>query len=135
MQSHPIVETRGNPPSLYERLGKAEGIRAIVDDIVAAHLENPVIKARFLPYLSQPARVEDVKRHMCAFLGEGGGGPERYTGRSMPDAHRGMNISAAEFMAAVDDILSVLDKHAVDGQTRKDILAITYSLKNEIMQL
>ena len=34
--------------SLYERLGKYEGIVAIVDDIVEAHMKNPVIQARFL---------------------------------------------------------------------------------------
>jgi hemoglobin len=120
--------------TLYDRLGRAEGIRALVDDIVVAHMENPVIRARFLPYVSQPERLSQVKAHLCAFLAAGSGGTEQYTGRSMPDTHRGMNISAAEYMAAVDDILLVLRKHSVDEQTQKDILAIAYSLKSDIMQ-
>jgi hemoglobin len=53
----------------------------------------------------------------------------------MPDTHRGMNISAQEYMAAIDDILATLDKHKVDEQTRKDVLAIAYSLKGEIVHV
>jgi len=33
--------------SLYERLGKTEGIGRIVDDVMAAHLRNPIIKMRY----------------------------------------------------------------------------------------
>ena len=120
-------------PSLYERLGKAEGIRALVDDIVAEHMKNPGVSARFLPYASDPARLAVIKQHTCAFLAAGSGGPGAYAGRSMADAHRGMNVSAAEYMAAVDDIMSVLRRHSIDEQTQKDVLAIAYALKGEIM--
>lgn len=119
--------------SLYERLGGVDGIAKLVDAIVAAHMQNPVIKARFLPYQSQPERMQTVKQHTVRFLAAGSGGPQKYEGRSMPDAHRGMNISAAEYMAATDDILSVLQQHGIDEQSRKDVLAIAYSLKGEIL--
>ena len=36
------------------------------------------------------------------FLAQGSGGPANYTGRSMLDAHRGMNISGEEYLAAVE---------------------------------
>jgi hemoglobin len=121
--------------SLYERLGGAAGISNIVDDIVEAHLSNPAIRARFLPYLDDPDTVAKVKRNTCDFLGAGSGGPEAYTGRSMLDAHRGMNISVQEYMAAIDDILSVLDKHRIDGESRKEVLAIAYLLKSEILHV
>ena len=121
--------------SLYERLGAAAGIRALVDDIVEAHMANPTVKVRFLPYRSAPDDLAKVKRHTCNFLGAGSGGPEQYDGRSMLDAHRGMNISEQEYMAVIDDILTALDKHRIDEQTRKDVLAIAYSLKGEIMRV
>ena len=117
---------------LYERLGASAGISALVEDIVALHMENPVIKARFRPLLSTPDKLAAAKQHLCAFLEAGSGGPQAYTGRSMPDAHRGMNISAAEYVAAIDDILTVLGTHGIDEQTQKDVLAIVYSLKGQI---
>lgn len=120
-------------PSLFERLGRTEGISAIVDDIVDAHLQNPTINARFLPYLDDPDRVQRIKAHTVAFFEAGSGGPAQYTGRSMPDAHRGMNINEAEYMAAIDDILAVLTRRGIDEGTRNDVLAIAYGLKSGIM--
>jgi hemoglobin len=121
--------------TLYERLGGANGIARIVDDVVEAHMNNPLIKARFVPLLERPDHLAAAKKHLRDFLGMGGGGPEKYSGRSMPDTHRGMNIRAQEYMAAIDDILATLDKHKVDEQTRKDVLAIAYSLKGEIVHV
>jgi len=121
--------------SLYERLGGAMGISTLVDDIVEAHMNNPLINVRFLPYRNDPAHLAEVKKHLRDFLGMGGGGPEKYNGRSMPDTHRGMNISAQEYMAAIDDILGTLDKHNIDEQTRKDVLAIAFSLKDQIIHV
>jgi hemoglobin len=131
MQTAQAIETA----SLYQRLGGAEGITALVDDIVEAHMRNPAINARFLPYLETPERIAEVKQQTCRFLGAGSGGPQQYTGRSMPEAHRGMNISEAEYMAAIDDILAAMQKHGIDERTRHDVLAIAYSLKGEIMHV
>lgn len=121
--------------SLYERLGGAQGIRKLVDGVIDAHMDNPTIKARFLPYRDKPQRMEELKGHLCHFLGMGSGGPEQYSGRSMPDAHRGMNINEAEYMAAVDDILLVMARHKIDQQTCNDVLAIAYSLKGDILRV
>lgn len=121
--------------NLYERLGGADGIAALVDDIVEAHMQNPAISARFRPYRERPEELDQTKAHLRAFFGMGSGGPEQYAGRGMTEAHRGMNINAAEYMAAVDDIMSMLDKHGIDEQSKKDVLAIAYSLKDEIMHV
>ncbi|HEX7055387.1 MAG TPA: group 1 truncated hemoglobin [Burkholderiales bacterium] len=121
--------------SLFERLGGSAGIKALVGDIVARHMENPAIRARFRPYLETPDRLESLKKHVCAFFEAGGGGSAQYTGRTMQQVHRGMNISEAEYMAALDDILAALKKRGVDEQSQKDVLAIGYSLKGEILHI
>ena len=121
--------------TLYQRLGGSSGINALVTDIVALHMENPVIRARFRPYLETPEKLEITKKHLCAFLEAGSGGTAKYTGRTMRDTHRGMNINEAEYMATIDDILTALRKHGIDEQTQKDVLAIAYSLKGEILHL
>jgi len=124
-----------NTPLLFERLGGTPGINALVDDIVALHMENPAIRVRFRPYLETPDTLATTKQHLCAFLEAGSGGTAQYAGRSMPDAHRGMNISEAEYMAAIDDILAALRKHNIDEQSQKDVLAIAYSLKGDIIRV
>lgn len=124
-----------NTPVLFERLGGTPGINALVDDIVALHMENPVIRARFRPYLDTPEKLAITKKHLCAFLEAGSGGKAEYCGRTMPDTHRGMNISEAEYMATIDDILAALRKNEVDEQTQKDVLAIAWSLKGDIIRM
>ncbi len=121
--------------SLFERLGGSNGINRIVEDVVALHMDNPVIRARFRPYLETPEKIEIAKKHMCAFLEEGCGGTLKYTGRTMQDAHRGMNINEAEYMAAIDDILTALRKRKIDEPTQKEILAVAYSLKDQILHV
>lgn len=119
--------------SLYKRLGATKGIAAIVDDVVEAHLNNPTIKTRFLPYLEHPEQVEIIKKHTVEFFAAGSGGPLLYTGRDMPTAHTGMNISPAEYMAAMDDVMTVLDKHQIDEASKRETLSILWSLKEMII--
>ena len=117
--------------SLYERLGGAQGISGIIDDVVAAHLANPLVQTRF-------QNVEDLqhlKQMACEFFAAGAGGPEKYTGKDMRAAHKGMNISEQEYLSVMDDIMGALDKHNIDEVTKKDVLAILYSLKGEIIRV
>lgn len=117
--------------SLYERLGGAAGINVLVEDIIAAHLENPLVSARFKVIED----LDNAKRKAREFFAAGSGGPERYTGRDMRAAHQGMNISEQEYLAVVDDIMDVLARHDIDEATRKDVLAILYSLKGDIIRV
>jgi len=110
--------------SLYENLGGAEKIKIMVDDIVDAHLENSIIGPRFRPYLERPEYVDQVKQHMCDLLGMGSGGPEQYSGRDMETTHEGMNISEEEFVAALDDILMVLQNHGIDDKDQNEVLGM-----------
>ena len=61
--------------TLFERLGGSRGIAALVEDIVAAHMDNRVISSRFRPYLDTPEKLAITKRHLCAFLEAGSAGP------------------------------------------------------------
>jgi hemoglobin len=119
--------------SLFERLGGTMGITKIVDDVVDAHMNNPGISARFIPYKEQPDRVAVIKQHTVEFFSAGSGGQVDYTGKDMTSAHAGMNISAAEYMCAMDDVLQVLTQHNIDEESKKEVLAILWSLKEMIM--
>lgn len=117
--------------TLYARLGKYEGIARIVDDVMDAHLSNPVVKTRF-------ENIDDLghaKKMAAEFFAAGSGGPEAYTGKEMRVAHTGMNISEQEYLAVMDDIVGALDKHGMTEETKKDVIAILYSLKDEIIRV
>lgn len=119
--------------SLYERLGGKEGISMIVDDTVEAHMNNSAVNARFLPYKEQPEKLAVIKQHTVEFFSAGSGGPSIYNGKDMVTAHKGMNISPAEYMHAIDDIFKALDKNSINEDTKKDVLSILWSLKGMIV--
>src|SRR5512139_527617 len=57
--------------TLYQRLGEADGITRLVDDVMAAHLANPLVKTRF----QQIKDMEHAKRMAREFFCAGAGGP------------------------------------------------------------
>jgi hemoglobin len=117
--------------SLYDRLGRVDGIRRIVGDVMAAHLSNPLIKTRF-----ENARdLDRASRMAVEFFCAGSGGPEPYTGRDMIGAHKGMNINEQEYLAAIDDILGALVKNDIDPPTRNEVIGILYSLKGQVIRV
>lgn len=124
---------QNNETTLFERLGGSEGITAIVDDAVLEHMNNPAVSARFTPYSLEPERLAIIKKHTVQFFSMGSGGDVAYEGRDMPTAHAGMNISIEEYIHVVDDIMVVLDKHQIDEESKKDVLAILWSLKGTIV--
>lgn len=119
--------------SLFERLGGVKGITLIVDDAIEAHMNNPVIQDRFTPYKAQPERLMAIRNHSIDFFSAGSGGNVEYKGRDMTKTHEGMGINAEEYICAIDDILVVLDNHNIDETSKKDVLAILWSLKGLII--
>jgi len=119
-----------NSGLLYERLGGAAGIARIVDDIMADHLTNPVVGPRF----RNISDLDHAKKMACDFFCAGAGGPEKYVGKDMRAAHRGMNVNEQEYVAVMDDIMGALGKNGIDEATKKDVLAILYSLKGDIVR-
>ncbi len=121
--------------TLYERLGAAKGITKLVDDIVDHHMNNPVINARYLPLKDNPERFAMIRQHTINFFCAGAGGPQRYDGRGMVGAHKGMNVSEQEFLAVIDDVMQAMEANHYKADEKKDVLAILYSLKAEIIRL
>lgn len=117
-------------PSLYERLGAAAGIHAIVEDVWLNHTSNPKVKVRYVN-----SDGETVKRLVREQFGAATGGPETYTGKDMLSAHKGMNISEEEFIAVIEDVLNALTKHGIGQKEQDEVLAILYSTRHDIIRV
>ncbi len=116
--------------TLYERLGGRSGIAAIVNDLVDLHLENPVIRARFVN-----SDANRLKEAATLFFCAGSGGGESYSGKGMLEAHHGMNISEQEFMAVLDDAMAALEKQGVGQQEKMEVLFILHSMRKEVVRV
>lgn len=116
--------------TLYERLGGKDGIQRLVTDIVDNHYRNPLIRTRFEQVKDRAA----LERHSAEFLSAGSGGPAAYSGRDLVSAHKGMNVSEQELIAAIDDIVAAMTKNKLDQSVQNEVVAILYSLKGDVLR-
>lgn len=114
--------------SLFERLGGNEGITAIANDIVDNHLANAAIANRFAE-----TDIPALKNAAATFFIAGTGGENVYKGKDMLAAHKGMNISAIEFMAVLDDALAALIKNNIAQREQEEVLYVLYSMRSQIV--
>ena len=117
--------------TLYDRLGRREGITRITADLMKNHLSNPLVKMRFMA----SEDLERVERRAVEFFCAGTGGPEAYTGNDMLATHKGMNISEQEFMAVIDDAMDALEKNDIDLPTRNEVLGVLWSMRREVTRV
>jgi len=114
--------------SLYVRLGGTEGITRIASDLVDIHLANPAIATRWTN-----SDIGKVKHGAATFFISGTGGPNVYEGKDMLATHKGMNISAHEFMAVLDDALQALQKNNIGQREQEEVLFILYSMRGDVV--
>lgn len=114
--------------SLFERLGGIKGITGIANDVIDNHLANKSIATRFAN-----SDVPKIKNAAATFFISGTGGPDVYKGKDLLSAHKGMNISALEFMAVLDDALGALKKNNIDQREQEEVLFVLYSMRSQIV--
>ena len=114
--------------SLFERLGGIAGITNIANDVVDNHLANKTIATRF-----SESDIPKLKNAAATFFITGTGGPNVYKGKDMLAAHKGMNISATEFMSVLDDALSALKKNNIEQREQEEVLFVLYSMRSQIV--
>ncbi len=114
--------------TLYERLGGKEAIVAVVDDFVANVAADKRINGQFAN-ANIPRLKEKLVEQICA----GASGPCTYTGLDMKTAHRGRNITEAQFNALVEDLVKTLDKFKVPEREKNELLAVLGPTKPDIV--
>ena len=115
-------------PSLYERLGGKSSITAEIDDFIGNVAGDTRINRRFAN-----ADIPRLKGRLADQVCEATGGPCKYTGASMRDAHTGMKITDAEFGALVEDLVKSLDKFKVPEKEKGELLGVLGPMKADIV--
>ena len=116
--------------TLYERLGATPGITRLAGDLVDQHLKNGHIATRFAK-----SDLPRMKQLAATFFIGATGGPQVYEGKDMLSAHKGMNISAEEFMAVLDDALAAMDKNKVGAGEQAEVLFAFYSMRSQVVHV
>jgi hemoglobin len=123
-----------NQPSLYERLGGVYSIAVVVDAFVDRVMADPRLNAN--PAVDEahhkvpPPGFKYLVTEMVCWAA---GGPQKYTGRSMAESHRHLNITPKEWEAFMDDFQQTVDKFKVPAAEQAELRAIVESTYGDIV--
>jgi hemoglobin len=133
--------------SLYERLGGAFAIAAVVDHFSDAVVQNPVVGQKSEnPYLREwhtnnLGRLPGLKFMRTLWVCDIAGGPQQYgatkpgsTALGLEEAHRELRISPAEFDEVAAELGRTLDFLNVREREKEEVLAAFAAHKDEVTQ-
>jgi len=119
--------------SLYDRLGGQPALVAVVDDFVGNVAADARINKFFTAAAGDPEEMKHFKQMLIDQICEATGGPCKYQGKSMPEAHKGMAIKHEDFVALVEDLKKTLDKLKVPDQEQSELLGALGPLEPDIV--
>ncbi len=116
--------------SLYERLGGIDAITAVVENFRDRVAGDNRINQKFAK-----TDLGRLRKMLIDQVCEAAGGPCRYTGRSMKDAHAGMKVTSGEFDALVQDLVATLNQFKVGKKEQDEVLGVLGPLKADIVEV
>ena len=139
-----VKQTRAEK-SLYERLGGAFAIAAVVDHFSDAVVKNPVVGQKSEnPQLREwhtrdLERLPGLKFMRTLWVGNVSGGPFQFTATrpgatplGLEEAHRDLRISPAEFDEVAAELGRTLDFIKVPAREKGEVLAAFAAHKSEV---
>lgn len=116
--------------TLYERLGGGAAITAVIDDFVARCAGDNRINGKFAR-----TDIARLKAMLVQQVSAATGGKVQYTGRGMRDTHDGMQVTAGEFDALVEDLVATLNSFGVAEKSQTELLGILGPLRGDIVEV
>jgi hemoglobin len=133
--------------SLYERLGCAFAIAAVIDHFSEAVVQNPIVgRGSENPALREwhtnnLGRLPGLKFMRTLWVCDIAGGPQQYaatelgsTPLGLEEAHRELKISPAQFDEVAAELGRTLDFFKVPEQEKGEVLAAFAAHKGEVTE-
>jgi hemoglobin len=128
--STPVPDAAASPApgSFYEAVGGSGALREAVDRFYARILADPSLNARF-----EGVDLARLKRHQALLLAQVLGGPADYDGRSLADAHAGMDISLGEYTRVGEHLTGVLGELGVGDDVMAAVSSTLAAVQPDIV--
>jgi hemoglobin len=104
------------PVTALESVGGASGVREAVERLYARLVADPAVSHYF-----EGVDMPRLKRHQVLLLSQLLGGPARYAGRDLTEAHAHLRVSAADYRCVIDHLVAVLTELAVPATTIAEV--------------
>jgi hemoglobin len=120
------VSVRAATP--YEAAGREEGVRAILQELYDRLFEDPMVGFLFAGK-DKAHIVEQQLAFTCAFLG----GPQRYEGKPLPEAHAPLPLLPGHFDRRHHLLAQVLERRGAPEEVKQVWLRIDEGLRTSVL--
>lgn len=114
--------------TLYQRLGGAPGVEAVVDAALK-HVHGDLRINIFF----ENTDLADLRRLLIEQICAATGGPCTYTGRSMEEAHSGMNLTDKDFDVFVEDLVAAMTEVKVSSELQNEVLGLFGPMRPQVV--
>ncbi len=115
--------------SLYDEIGGEEALRRVLRTLYDRLFDDLMIG-----FLFAGKDKEQLIEHQVWFTAKVLGGPSRYEGRSLPDAHAALPLLPAHFDRRHQILKEVLEQHHVPPRVREEWLRVDRSLRHAVLK-
>jgi len=115
-------------PLLFDALGGQAGITGLVDVLIPEIHGDKRINGLF-----KNTDIPDFRARLIEQLCEATGGPCKYTGRTMEEAHSGLAITHQEFVFFVEDLNKAMKKAALSPENQQRLLALLGPMEPQVI--
>jgi hemoglobin len=127
-----LVGCAQQPPkddSLYQALGQKPGIQKIVEGMLLHVARDD----RIYKYFAKVDIVRVRDKLIEKFCVEAGG-PCTYTGDTLAEAHKGLNLSRSDFNALVENLIDSMDDQHIPVATQNRLIARLAPQRGEVIE-
>src|SRR5437764_12798603 len=115
-------------PTLYERLGGAPAIDAVVDELYRRILADPEL----VPFFGR-VNMRSQTGRMRAFVTMVTGGPNEYHGRDMKTAHQRHAVEDRHFDLVAGHLVATLEVAGADPVAADELVTMVAGLRGDVV--
>lgn len=120
--------------SLCKKLGGGDAISAVVKSFLTKMRKDDADKlGRFWLYRGDNGVLRE-EQLIVDFVQSATGCDRLYVGRNMPDAHKGMKLSAKDWDRTVSLLKQTLDEFKVPSDLQKDVVTLVGTTRAQIVE-
>ena len=116
--------------SIYEKIGGEDAVDAAVDIFYKKVLSDDRIN-HFFDSIDMSNQIQKQKSFLTVVFG----GPNKYTGKDMREAHKHMHLTEKHFGAVAENLVSTLHELSVPQEIIDEIVGIALSVKDDVLNV
>lgn len=115
--------------TLFDRMGGEARLKAVVNEFTNIVLADDRINFTFAE-----ADIDKFKKLLYEQFCSLSGGPCKYTGRDMHEAHKKLNINNAQFNALAEDLYIAFDRVHVPYRIQNKLMAMLAPMQHDVVK-